>query len=247
MSTKVWLRVAIDVPLFALFDYSHSKTVAVGRRVIVPFGRRKVVGIVVALPDHPEVPQEQIKAVEAVLEDLPPSTPTWMRLARFAARYYQRPLGEVMLPVLPASLRRVSAYQGKRANGGPVARMDRRVSPKPKTVHCDTAPTLTLEQQEALHTVSQHIRSALKPILLHEVHGSGNTEIYVLLVLQALQDNKQVLFLVPELNLTPQLEAAIRARLGTHSLSDRLAMLHSGLADGARLHAWVQALRGEAR
>src|SRR5699024_4630328 len=179
--------------------------------------------------------------------DLPPCSPAWMRLARFAARYYQRPLGEVMLPVLPAGLRRVSAYQGKRANGGPGARMDRRAPPQPKPVRSDTAPTLTSEQQEVLNTVSQHITSALKPILLHGVTGSGKTEIYLRLMQQALQDNKQVLFLVPEINLTPQLEAAIRARLATQSLSDQLAVLHSGLAEGARLRAWVRALRGEAR
>src|SRR5699024_10642276 len=61
------------------------------------------------------------------------------------------------------------------------------------------------------------------------------------------KDNYQVLVLVPAINLTPQLEAAIRARLATQSLSDQLAVLHSGLAEGARLRAWVRALRGEAR
>src|SRR5690625_4623876 len=247
MSAKVWLRVAVDVPLFALFDYYHCEKVAIGRRVIVPFGRRKVIGVVVEHPEVPDVPEEQLKAVEVVIEDLPPCSNAWMRLARFAAAYYQRPLGEVMLPVMPASLRRVSAYQGKRSRGGPVARMDRRAPPKSKPFRADAVPDLTAEQQEVLTTVSHHLAAALKPILLHGVTGSGKTEIYLQLMLRALRDNKQVLFLVPEINLTPQLEAAIRARLAVHSLSGQLAVLHSGLAEGARLRAWVQTLRGEAR
>src|SRR3546814_11807134 len=87
-------------------------------RVIVPFGRRKLVGVVVELPDTPALSADLIKDVDQVLDDLPALPADWLRLTAFAAGYYQRPLGEVMLPALPAGLRKVSAYQGKRSAGG---------------------------------------------------------------------------------------------------------------------------------
>lgn len=129
-STPVyWLSVALDVPLAGLFDYRSECVVPVGARVIVPFGRRRLVGIVVCTPASPAVALELVKAIEQVLDDLPPLAPDWLRLAAFAARYYQRPLGEVMLPALPAGLRKFSAYQGKRSDGGPVRRIDKRAAP----------------------------------------------------------------------------------------------------------------------
>src|SRR5690606_29007628 len=103
------VRVALDVPLSGLFDYCSARPIALGTRVIVPFGRRKLVGVVVAIPDAPAVDPKLVKPVDEVLDDTPPLSTDWLRLASFAAQYYQRPLGEVILPALPASLRKVSA------------------------------------------------------------------------------------------------------------------------------------------
>ena len=106
-SAPQWVRVALDVPLPGPFDYRCNEPVEVGLRVIVPFGRRKLVGVVVELPDAPSIDVAQVKDVEQVLRDLPPFPQRWLKLARFAADYYQRPLGEVMLPVLPRVWRTV--------------------------------------------------------------------------------------------------------------------------------------------
>lgn len=121
-----WVRVALDVPLPGPFDYRHHEPIEPGLRVIVPFGRRKLIGVVVDNPAAPSYEPKQIKPIEEVLRDLPPFDEAWLRLARFAAEYYQRPLGEVMLPTLPPPLRKPTAYQGKRSAGGPVARLDGR-------------------------------------------------------------------------------------------------------------------------
>src|SRR5690606_35794130 len=63
----------------------------------------------------------------------------------------------------------------------------------------------------------------------------------------ALAQGRQVLFMVPEINLTPQLERSLRARLTAVAGGDILAVMHSGLADGERLRAWLRVQRGEAR
>src|SRR3546814_5213647 len=96
LRADIWVRVALDVPLPGPFDYRAQAAVPVGTRVIVPFGRRKLVGVVVGNPAQPAVDAAHVRDIEQVLQDLPPLPADWLRLARFAADYYQRPLGEVM-------------------------------------------------------------------------------------------------------------------------------------------------------
>ncbi|MEI2416008.1 primosomal protein N' [Orrella sp. JC864] len=241
-----WVRVVLDVPLPGPFDYRHDGPIEAGTRVIVPFGRRKLVGVVVDNPAEPAFDPAQIKAVEAVLQDLPPLSPDWLRLARFAADYYQRPLGEVILPALPGPLRKVSAYQGKRSAGGPVARQSRRRRAQAgQDAAAGEPPALNAPQQAAVDALLGC--QGFGAWLLHGVTGSGKTEVYLRAAEGVLGRGLQVLMLVPEINLTPQFEAALRARLRHVAGEDGLAVLHSGLADGERLASWTRAASGQAR
>lgn len=251
-----YVRVALDVPLPGLFDYCSAQPVEIGQRVIVPFGRRQLVGVVVACPDAPAVPAEQLRDVAFVLDDLPALPPQWMELMTFASRYYQRPLGEVMLPALPPPLRKASAYTGKRAAGGPVKRLERRrakaagrteITADRAKAQSTPAPTLNPEQEDAvarINTAEGH-----EVILVRGVTGSGKTEVYLQAARHVLERGEQVLFLVPEINLTPQLEQALRARFSVvgDEAGDKLAVLHSGLSDGERLESWLRAFSGDAQ
>ena len=241
-----WVRVALDVPLPGPFDYRSDAPVPVGLRVIVPFGRRKMIGVVVENPAEPSFDPKQIRPIEQVLDDLPPFDEDWLRLARFAAEYYQRPLGEVMLPTLPPPLRKPTAYQGKRSAGGPVARLDNRKRKAARApAKADQPPELNDAQRTAVDTIGA--LTGFKPVLLHGVTGSGKTEVYLRAAEKVLAQGRQVLLMVPEINLTPQLEGALRARLEALVGPDGLAVMHSGLSDGERLQAWARAQRGDAR
>ncbi|MFX6006673.1 hypothetical protein ABTF07_19060, partial [Acinetobacter baumannii] len=77
---------------------------AIGQLVVVPFGRREAVGVVVGPADQTDLQADKIKDVIAVRHQLPPMSAHWLALCGFAADYYQRPLGEVMLPGLPKNL-----------------------------------------------------------------------------------------------------------------------------------------------
>ncbi|OVZ55174.1 primosomal protein N' [Pigmentiphaga sp. NML080357] len=266
----MWVRVALDVPLPGLFDYRAPRAVVPGVRVIVPFGRRELVGIVMETPPAPAVDTGQVKEVVQILDDLPPLPADWLKLATFAADYYQRPVGEVMLPALPGPLRKPAAYQGKRAGGGPVARLDARAArstkAKKKAANDESEclrstpvegalasmppsspplPTLNPAQQEAVDALAA--LSGFKPVLLHGVTGSGKTEVYLRMAERVLGQGRQVMLLVPEINLTPQLENVFRRRLEAIAGKAGVAVLHSGLADGERLEAWLRAVRGQAR
>jgi primosomal protein N' (replication factor Y) len=245
-----WVRVALDVPLAGPFDYRHVAALAPGVRVIVPFGRRRMIGVVTDTPDAPAIDPVHIKPIERVLDDLPPLTADWLRLARFAADYYHRPVGEVILPALPPPLRKLSAYEGTRSGAGPVARMDARRRKAGDTGRDAGAPPVdapTLNPEQAGAVAAINALQGFKTVLLHGVTGSGKTEVYLHAAQQVLASGRQVLLMVPEINLTPQLEAVLRARLDAVAGPGSLAVLHSGLADGERLEAWTRAQRGQAR
>ncbi len=243
-SLEVWIRVALDVPIEGLFDYRCAPGVAVGDRVIVSFGRRNMIGLVVELPSEPGCDPSLVKIVETVLKDVPPMTASWLKFTKFAADYYQRPLGEVVMPALPVALRSLSAYQGKRSAGGPVERLDQRRAPKLKSTEPSTAPELNAAQQHAVTLISA--AQGFQPFLLYGITGSGKTEVYLHAAAKTLARGQRVLLLVPEINLTPQFEQSLRARLEPVAGPGGVAVLHSALSDGERLRAWLRVQRGEA-
>jgi primosomal protein N' (replication factor Y) (superfamily II helicase) len=100
-----FVRVALDHPLPTLFDYRCEAAPAPGTLVAVPFGKRSVVGMVVEVSAHSDVPAERLRDVRAVCEGCAPLSAEWLALVAFAADYYQRSLGEVALPALPQALR----------------------------------------------------------------------------------------------------------------------------------------------
>ena len=104
------LQVALDVPLPRLFDYRCPQELEapVGARVIAPFGRRRIVGVVVGTAEATAIVQEKVKAIERVLADAPPMPPDWIALMHFLSGYYQRPLGETVISSLPPRLRSLS-------------------------------------------------------------------------------------------------------------------------------------------
>ncbi|MGB0126904.1 MAG: primosomal protein N' [Rhodocyclaceae bacterium] len=103
------------------------------------------------------------------------------------------------------------------------------------------SPTLLPEQAAAVDAVTKRL-GGFAPFLLHGITGSGKTEVYLQLVQQVLERGGQVLMLVPEIALTPQLEGRVAARFPKANL----VSLHSGLADGARSRGYLSALWGEA-
>ncbi|HNE40968.1 primosomal protein N' [Accumulibacter sp.] len=231
------VRVALDVPLYRYFDYlvpgDEQVTAAdIGRRVQVPFGRRTMIGIIVDLPPTSDLPNEQLRPIETVLHDLPRLPDDWLRLTEFCAGYYHAPPGQVMLSTLPVALRSPKSAKGAR----------RLARPATSAAGGQALPALRAEQEAALAAIHQ-AGPGFHSFLLHGVTGSGKTEVYLRLIESSLLAGKQALLLVPEINLTPQLEARVAARFP----SVALVSLHSGLGEAARQRNWQAALTGTAR
>lgn len=105
----------------------------------------------------------------------------------------------------------------------------------------EVLPEPTAQQAQVLAALEQG-GEGFHPWLLHGVTGAGKTEIYLRRIAAELKQGRQVLVLVPEIGLTPQLEERVRARFPFA----RVVSLHSAVADGQRSRGYLQALRGEA-
>ena len=240
------LQIALDTPLDTTFDYQWISPAEgaplpqVGQFALVPFGRREVVGLILAVKEDSAVPADKIRDIIAVRSQLTPLSPAWLALCEFAADYYQRPVGEVVIPCSPKNLRALTNLALDKA-----LKKIARPAPLSETP-ASPRPPLHPEQELAVATLAADTGFTVS--LLFGVTGSGKTEVYLQAAERLLKrasakgEPAQILILVPEINLTPQLEYNVRARFPQL----HVATLHSQLAEGERLRNWLAAHAGSA-
>jgi primosomal protein N' (replication factor Y) len=215
------------------FDYRLPEEMAdveVGRVVRVPFGRQRLLGVVVDLVESSELPPERLaEPLEALETGVPAEL---VRLGLWVAREYcstpSRGLRLTLPPNPGVRKRRARAPLEHRDVGRAEA----------------ASPQLLAEQQRAVEEIVAALDGAAKAprgLLLHGVTGSGKTEVYLAGVEAALARGLGAIVLVPEIGLTPQAVARFRARLG-----DRFAVLHSALTPAERYEEWRRLRSGEA-
>ena len=243
-----WSSVVVATPahsgLGPTLSYRSELSLAPGTLVRVPLGAREVLGVAWDGPDGPPpgMDPSQGKPVLGALEGLTPLNAAWRQLVSFAARYYQRSLGEVALAALPPQLRDLDAAQ-----------LARRLKRQAKTAAALPAPTGTpvtaLPPSPEQQAVLQALPGATEPVLLFGATGSGKTEVYLRMTDDALASDPaaQVLVMVPEINLTPQLEARFRERFAAQYGDGAVVSMHSGMTPAQRLGSWLAAHSGAAR
>ncbi|MBV8621235.1 MAG: primosomal protein N', partial [Curvibacter sp.] len=237
------LAVVVQTPahsgLSGPLTYLSPQPLPPGQLVRVPLGRRETLGVVWPSPEEPqEVPGVAEKPIAGVLDGLPPLGPAWLQLVGFAARYYQRSAGEVALAALPPPLRELGPEQ--------LARRLKRAAGAAAAEAADTAAwPLSPEQAAAVAEMDRQPG----PFLLFGSTGSGKTEVYLNRVegLLASDPQAQALVMVPEINLTPQLEARFRARFASRWGATAVVSMHSGMTPPQRLKSWLAAHTGQAR
>jgi primosomal protein N' (replication factor Y) (superfamily II helicase) len=252
-----WVSVLVHTPAHAalgpVLSYRSETALVPGTLVRVPLGQRETLGVVWphdAVETTGEFDPDKVRAVAGVLEGIAPLSAAWQQLLRFTAQYYQRSAGEVALAALPPQLRTLRPEQ-----------MARRMRRKPKTPKsaalagstpandpnhpASSPPALTPEQAQVIGQIDAHSG----PFLLFGATGSGKTEVYLHCAhtLLAAQPEAQVLIMVPEINLTPQLEERFKARFVPLYGEQAVVSLHSGMTNPQRLSSWLAAHSGTAR
>ncbi|HSH89635.1 MAG TPA: primosomal protein N', partial [Ramlibacter sp.] len=233
-------RLAVVVPtpahssIAGPLTYLSELPLAPGTLVRVPLGRREILGLVwEPEPGGTQDPKGvETRKIAGSLDGIPPLSAGWRQLVTFSSKYYQRGLGEVALAGLPPQLRDLDAVQLARRLKRPPGSHDAPVA---------IGPLLTPEQQQALETFNKNEG----PFLLFGATGSGKTEVYLRAVEELLQrDAKaQALVMVPEINLTPQLQERFVARFGAANV----VAMNSGMTPPQRLKSWLTAHSGSAR
>ncbi len=230
-SLALFVQVILDVPLLPPLTYKleQNQEVQVGDRCVVPLGKREVVGIVVGKSDHCEVDPKKQKSVIRILNETTPLDTNWLRLTKFVSDYYQHSWGEVGLSCLPNFFRTKPGVRYQ------TSLEKLRKLKTTKLLSSDIKHELNHEQKYAVNSLKSF--DGFKPTVLFGVTGSGKTEVYLHMMALTFErrPNAQILFLVPEINLTPQLEARVRSFF-THK---KIVCMHSGLSQGERARSWL--------
>ena len=292
------LKVALDVPLDRVFDYkTDNPNTQIGQYVVVPFGARKMIGVVVGVSDTTSIESKKLKSIirldpEVIFDEQS------FKLFQFCSQYYHYPLGQTILSAVPSRLKKLNTkamvkkylyrltpksiqlgvdqlpprqtilkrivmalIDAKELDEASLRSMSsawkkaietldemgwiekNEVTLDDKVFTQAPIPSLNSDQQEALDAILEK-KQKFAPWLLYGITGSGKTEVYIRLIEEALKkEYAQVLVLVPEINLTPQLESRFRSRFEKHTL----VTLHSHLTDNERLTHWRLAKEGAAQ
>ncbi|MBX2869463.1 MAG: primosomal protein N' [Acidiferrobacterales bacterium] len=291
-------QVAVPVPLRRCFDYSSDLDIATGTRVLVPFGQRNLVGVVLSRSTTSSV--DKIRPIGDVLDNGIATSVRIQALLRWASQYYHHPIGEVISAALPVLLRQPlgmptpkfiemysispsatsvdaleiatqlraapsqtklfkliqtqgklsvdqlnSSFPGWRPAMKQLVRKELVIKEELLQLPVVDQPaaakvSLTEEQQHAATGIINSL-GGFRSFVLQGITGSGKTEVYLEAAKQCIAQGKQVLFLVPEISLTPQLVGRVRAQLGPSVYA-----MHSGMTDKERYQSWWMAKEGYA-
>jgi primosomal protein N' (replication factor Y) len=242
---KTIVQVAIDSPLNQLFDYAWNEDFDAqpqkGQIVQVSFGRQECIGVVLGILDKSEYDPAKIKKVQAIAL-LAPISDDVVAMAEFAAIYYQRPIGEVLIPSIPKMWRQKNKWEllGKEKKLS-------KASAAAKNTKAKSGDEISLNKEQ-LSIVEklwkQSISKKFSCNLLQGVTGSGKTLTYLHWLKKILEDDEsQVMIMVPEINLTPQLEASVEQAFP----GKKLVVMHSGITDRTRADNWEKAHSGKAQ
>jgi len=303
--TEHIMSVSVPVPLRQSFDFlvpvstaENAITPCVGARVKVPFGSRKLVGVIQAVKSDSEFPENKLKTALEILDDSSVFDESLWHTIQWLSRYYLAPIGEVMDAALPVALRQggavtpsckktwaltdhgrsssieelnraplqlaiikrfmkdalLTADDFKRTASswrqainalvekGWVTETNAEPRLSVRSIDRPSSVALTEQQQAAVGALTLSIKSeCFSSTLLHGVTGSGKTEVYFAAIEMVLAKQQQVLLMVPEIGLTPQLITRVEQRFAVP-----VVVMHSGLNETQRHNAWWHAKQGNA-
>ena len=307
--TTAIIQVAVPTPLRRKFDYLLSEDinpadVLPGMRVLVPFGRRKLIAIVIGQSQQTDIELNKLRPIVKILDKHAILSEEIIHLLNWVANYYHHPIGEVFKTALPVhyrkkesaldpeiqqwfltekgrqedwdclkrAVRQRSVLQQLKDSGSGVTRqqfaaeqegqwrsalktlqekkwIELRITAEPDTQQkemttqvCRQAGLVLNAEQDSVvkHLLTQD--GQYHASLIDGITGSGKTEVYLSFIKNQLENNKQVLVLVPEIGLTPQLIDRFAARFSVN-----IKTLHSGLNNTQRMKVWQQSASGKVR
>ena len=221
--------IAVGLPLRQCFTYKSKEVIKKGKRVIVPFGTKSIVGIVVKKIAKPKS-LKGLKEIISIADEHSCFSGSIFEAITWASDYYHHPIGEVFFSFMPTLLRK--------RNDKIIIDLDDNT--EYKLNEDDKKLKLTKEQNINLSKLNKVEK--FSPSLIYGVTGSGKTEIYLQLAEKFILQNKSILILVPEINLIPQLEKRFKDRF-----NGDIGVYHSRQTPNQRLKVWLRSKFGGIR
>jgi len=221
--------IAVGLPLRQCFTYKSKEVIKKGKRVIVPFGSKSIVGIVVKKIAKPKS-LKGLKEIISIADEHSCFNGSIFEAITWASDYYHHPIGEVFFSFMPTLLRK--------QNDKIIIDLDDNTEYKLNEE--DKKLKLTKEQNINLSKLNKVEK--FSPSLIYGVTGSGKTEIYLQLAEKFILQNKSILILVPEINLIPQLEKRFKNRF-----NGDIGVYHSRQTPNQRLKVWLRSKFGGIR
>ena len=244
------VQVVVDKPLSQGFDYlwdleKLGLPPEIGHIVEVPFGRSSLVGMVIKVSTHSDFEIDKLKTVTQVAP-LVPIDPAALRLMNFASQYYIHALGETIIPTIPQMWKKALDWEKIPKKLVAAEEKKKKTISELNSEGLIGEDDLNEEQKSALAKLRNYSSKGkeFKAILLQGQTGSGKTAVFLNWLSEVLKSStSQVLLLVPEINLTPQLERRVRA----YFPEKKMVVLHSGITEKERGIAWYEAVTGKAQ
>lgn len=236
MIKNKYARVVVGIPIDNIFDYliPHSllDRLKIGMRVVVPFGRRRVVGYVVGFTDKPEV--TDIKELGDVLDEESLLLENFLKLTRWMGHYYFSSWGMAIKTALPSTLSHIDRKTSRRKR----FKVSDNIRDNGFEITGQQAISFNKLQMNAIRAIKGALTDGgFKPFLLHG--RNGKIEVYMNVI--ARLGGRGAIILVPEIYLTSELITRFRSRFGSV-----VAVLHSGLSEKEKLFEWRRIQKGEA-
>ncbi len=219
-----YAEVGLNLPIDKTFHYripcNMAGEIEVGKRVWVPFSRRRMIGYVVGVTDN--APVFRVRDIEKVIDDSPILSDDLMRFTKWISDYYCASWGSALASAIPSPLK-----SGKTSMK---ERMPKREEEYAPTSHLKP----TVEQAKAIKEIKNFIeKSKFKVFLLHGITSSGKTEVYLQCISSVVEKGRSAIVLIPEISLTPQAVERFKSRFG-----ENVAVIHSQITGGRRFKEW---------
>ena len=237
------LDVVVPLPIYTALTYilsGHTLFPAKGSRVLVPVGRRNMVGVAWGTTAK-KPPSVDLKKVKSILDQGPILPESLISFLEWTSSYYFYPIGQVIAEALPPGLlsarnRRISQI----SNGLPKSR---NCQPEFLPWSTEVPLQLTEEQGKVFNAICDALATrSYHPILVHGVTCSGKTEVYLRAAKECVKQGRSVLVLVPEIAMTTQAVGWFVSRFG-----EEVTVLHSGLTEAQRRNQWFRIKEGKSR
>ncbi|MDQ3099331.1 MAG: primosomal protein N' [bacterium] len=206
---------------YGMPEFEAADLIQVGSLVSVPYGKKEIRGVVIAL--HDSIPSFPTRPISELIYETPVITSQLIDTARWMSEYYHEPLRNCIETVMIF----------KKKVRIPKAKIQKKMEIARNPVILNT------EQQTAFDQILTSINTHTT-FLLHGITGSGKTEIYLQVMDAVIKQGKQVIYLVPEIALTPQTIKRVEERF-----PGKTSVLNSQVSDGERYAAFLGSITGE--